>query len=402
VSAFDNYLQHPSNRQQLSFELRDGGYDVYDHQAPKSEELMPRERMRDAGWRYRRYRAMIDQQIRAQRAQAETLAAQQKATAAPDSEGEPAPNRDPFAQGNAKNGAAQGRDFDPAIEQHTGLILGMSVCSFRAPDGSDQFFNIPGDDVRVSFPKASLPPEAISEFYTIVDFYESKMSEYDSSFALVPLRHLQKSRGMIDPTTGVARFNSIQIKLKPGVDPNVIRDKLQKAYETDARLFLVSTWQDKQGALLAAVAWETRVLNLLLFMIIAVAGFGIFAIFCMIVVEKTRDIGILKSLGASAWGILGIFLAYGLSLGLVGAGLGTALGFWVVANLNELTALISWLLGCPIIDPNIYYFNNLQTYVRPWTVAWIVAGAVVIAVMSSIMPAVRAARLHPVRALRFE
>jgi lipoprotein-releasing system permease protein len=99
---------------------------------------------------------------------------------------------------------------------------------------------------------------------------------------------------------------------------------------------------------------------------------------------------------------LGIFLAYGLSLGLVGAGLGTALGFWVVANLNELTALISSFLGYPIIDPNIYYFNNLQTYVRPWTVAWIVAGAVVIAVMSSIMPAVRAARLHPVRALRFE
>ncbi len=71
-------------------------------------------------------------------------------------------------------------------------------------------------------------------------------------------------------------------------------------------------------------------LNMLLFMIIAVAGFGILAIFFMIVVEKTRDIGILKSLGASARGIMGIFLAYGLSLGIVGSGVGCVIGLLFV------------------------------------------------------------------------
>ena len=71
---------------------------------------------------------------------------------------------------------------------------------------------------------------------------------------------------------------------------------------------------------------ETAILNVLLFMIIAVAGFGILAIFYMIVVEKTRDIGILKSLGASGRGVMGIFLAYGLSLGLVGSGVGMVVG----------------------------------------------------------------------------
>ena len=77
-----------------------------------------------------------------------------------------------------------------------------------------------------------------------------------------------------------------------------------------------------KAPLLAAVQMETAILNVLLFMIIAVAGFGILAIFYMIVVEKTRDIGILKSLGASGRGVMGIFLAYGLSLGLVGSGVG--------------------------------------------------------------------------------
>ena len=79
--------------------------------------------------------------------------------------------------------------------------------------------------------------------------------------------------------------------------------------------YRVSTWEQKQGPLLAAVAVEQSILNILLFFIIAVAGFGILAIFSMIVVEKTRDIGILKALGASTAGIRGIFLGYGLLAG---------------------------------------------------------------------------------------
>ena len=77
---------------------------------------------------------------------------------------------------------------------------------------------------------------------------------------------------------------------------------------------------------------------MLLFLIIAVAGFGILAIFYMIVVEKTRDIGILKSLGASGRGVMGIFLAYGLSLGMVGSGVGMVAGLLFVRYINEIAA----------------------------------------------------------------
>ena len=125
---------------------------------------------------------------------------------------------------------------------------------------------------------------------------------------------------MIDPKSGMRYATSIQIRLKPGADAQAVRNKLRDVFPPE--LYAISTWRDKQGALLAAVQMETAILNVLLFMIIAVAGFGILAIFFMIVVEKTRDIGILKSLGASGRGIMGIFLGYGLSLGLVGSGAG--------------------------------------------------------------------------------
>jgi lipoprotein-releasing system permease protein len=167
-------------------------------------------------------------------------------------------------------------------------------------------------------------------------------------------------------------------------------------------MYAVSTWRDKQGPLLSAVDMEMSVLNILLFLIIAVAGFGILAIFYMIVVEKTRDIGILKSLGAGAGGIAGIFLGYGLCLGLVGAGAGMVLGLAIVRNINGIRAGVEWLTGQRVFDPSIYYFFKIPTIVDPWTILWIVAGAVAIAVGSSVLPALRAARLQPVEALRHD
>ena len=86
---------------------------------------------------------------------------------------------------------------------------------------------------------------------------------------------------------------------------------------------------------------------MLLFLIIAVAGFGILAIFYMIVVEKTRDIGILKSLGASGRGVMGIFLGYGLSLGLVGSGVGMVVGLLFVRYINEIADVLGWITGQP-------------------------------------------------------
>jgi lipoprotein-releasing system permease protein len=99
---------------------------------------------------------------------------------------------------------------------------------------------------------------------------------------------------------------------------------------------------------------------------------------------------------------MGIFLMYGLSLGLVGAGVGTGIGLLFVAKINQIAAFVSWVLGQPVFDPSVYYFYKIPTIVEPITVIAIVIGSVTIAVLASILPAIRAAGLHPVRALRFE
>ena len=147
---------------------------------------------------------------------------------------------------------------------------------------------------------------------------------------------------------------------------------------------------------------KTSFLNLLLFLIIAVAGFGILATFFMIVVEKTRDVGILKSLGAPSSGVASIFLGYGLSLGAVGSGVGTLIGLLFVRYINQIASGLEALTGREVFDETVYYFREIPTIVETPTVIGVAIGAMLIAVVASVLPAMRAARLHPVEALRYE
>jgi lipoprotein-releasing system permease protein len=423
VSDFSKYLQHPDNRNKMSFQLRQGGYDTRDHQG--GSEASERRQMSYAGWNLRRQvaEAQAFGRMMAERKSPPADVARDQARDNPfdagaksaadegpngprrivsrpqnaEPEASPAKAADPFA----RQPRSQEPALDPAKQQETGVVLGILTASAsRSPSGEEEFFVVPGDDVKLTFPSAGTPPKEASGNFTIVDFYECKMAEYDSKFAFVPIRKLQEMRGMIDPATGKGMFNSIQIKLKPGVDGDQVCQKLAALFGTD--LYTPMTWRHKQGALLAAVQMETAILNVLLFMIIAVSGFGILAIFFMIVVEKTRDIGVLKSLGASAAGIMGIFLSYGLSLGVVGSGAGLVIGLVFVRHINDIADLLGKITGTPVFDPSIYYFYRIPTIIDAGTIAWIVLGALTIAVLASILPAMRAALLHPVEALRYE
>jgi lipoprotein-releasing system permease protein len=449
VSDFNKYLQHPANRKNMSFELRQGGYDVRDHQVGPGAPDRPQ--MALAGWKHRgdmtRLKAFQEEIYKKEKQEASgagnppdgngskgvSATAYEEgvngnniknnvADPAPDSlpiQSPNAPAVDPFAYprassnssgppGDPMSGQDKAREFDMATQQHTGIVPGIAMASRRflkdkqnpSAGFEDRFLLLPGDDVALTTLTVGQPPKFTSDNFTVVDFYESKMSEYDSSFAFVPIRKLQELRGMIDPSTGQGMVNSIQIKLKPGANGEEVRDKLATQFPWEQ--YVVETWRDKQGPLLAAVWTETAILNVLLFLIITVAGFGILAIFYMIVVEKTRDIGILKSLGASGRGVMGIFLSYGLLLGIIGSGMGLLIGLLTIRYINEIADLLGKITGRPVFDPTIYYFYKIPTIIVPRTVACIVIGAVAIAVAASILPARRAARLHPVEALRHE
>jgi lipoprotein-releasing system permease protein len=258
----------------------------------------------------------------------------------------------------------------------------------------------PGDDVKLSTVSAGRPPEARHFNATIVDVFKSGMSEYDANLVFCNLEYLQEVRGMVDPQTGQGAVTSIQIKLKDFRDADEVVSRLRGIFPPG--VFTVRTWEQKQGPLLAAVEIESAILNVLLFLIIAVAGFGILAIFFMIVVEKTRDIGILKALGASSRGVMTIFLSYGLALGVVGSGVGVLLGLLFVHYINEIEGFLTVVTGRKVFDETIYYFPSIPTSVSPMMVWWVAFGAMAIAVLASILPARRAARLRPVEALRYE
>lgn len=288
---------------------------------------------------------------------------------------------------------------DPAAPAAALLFFGEQITSYQLVDpdtGERRIGNMvtPGDDVFITTVRGSTPPEPSSFNATVVDMFRSGMSEYDSSLVLMNIEELQKVRGMEGAIT------TIQIRLKDYGDADEVVRRLRAAFPPG--LVTVSTWEAKQGLLLSAVEVETAILNVLLFMIIAVAGFGILAIFFMIVVEKTRDIGILKALGASSNGIMSIFLSYGIGLGIVGSAAGVGIGILFVKYINEIETGLSWVTGRKVFDKDIYYFDAIPTLISPAMVMWVALGAIGIAVMASVLPARRASRLHPVRALRYE
>ena len=290
------------------------------------------------------------------------------------------------------------------IEQEVGdggVIIGHAMGHAHI-QGKDWCIAPPGTQVGLVFPQSGAKPKVSSDTALVVGFFKSGMSEYDSTHVYMPLEQLQKMR-LLGDGEGRGAVNQIQVKARAGVDLDALASKIEVALERlNPHYFHVTTWEQKQGPLLAAVAVEQSILNILLFFIIAVAGFGILAIFSMIVVEKTRDIGVLKALGASTSGVRGIFLGYGLSLGMVGSGVGMFSGLLFVRYINPIEKGLSVLTGRKVFDDSIYYFSEIPTVVHPATVAWIVGGALAIAVVASVWPAQRAARLRPVQALRFE
>ena len=420
VTDFYPYLMNEKNRQRLTFALREDGYD---------------QSLGECGWPYRREKFQFLQELERQQQQQFPQAAQPKPETYQTRRGElpdevpqvpalvessdqamfqehgtlpasaPPSAADPLA-GLRPQLAPEDR-FNPVRDQKTGIVLGIAISNRKLTDPKtgevkDLFLIRPGDDVNITLPTAGANARAVMENCTVVDFYSSKMHEYDNSFAFMPLSKLQSLRGMIDPVTGYASSSSIRIKLKPGVDLNEAKASLLTFFSPDVCPYVIQTWQDTQRPLLSAVNLELTILNILLFLIIAVAGFGILATFFMIVVEKTKDIGILKSLGAPNRGVMSIFLGYGFSLGSVGTGVGILLGLVLVWNINRIADWIGKLSGREVFDPTIYYFSEIPTIVSPWMVLWVAFGAISIAVLASVLPALRAARLHPVRALRYE
>ena len=259
--------------------------------------------------------------------------------------------------------------------------------------------------------------------YWVVDDSRTQVWQYDSNTVYVPFDQLQADLGMTASTAFnkrtqkdeelPARTSEIHVRVKPGHDLNVVKDRIQtvvsavsEAHRPAGRLMwsdpTVLTWRDENATWLNAIENE-KLLTVFLFGIISlVAVFLIFCIFYMIVAEKTRDIGIIKSVGATAAGVAGIFLGYGLAIGIVGAGMGLLLSWLLVRYINEIHEWLGKALNVQIWSAETYMFDKIPNTMDPFEVTVIVSIAVLASVLGALVPAVRASQLNPVEALRWE
>jgi lipoprotein-releasing system permease protein len=154
--------------------------------------------------------------------------------------------------------------------------------------------------------------------------------------------------------------------------------------------------------LFAALRLEKRVMFIILSLIVLVAAFNIITTLIMVVMEKSKDIAILKSMGATAGGIMKIFILQGVIIGAIGTLLGAAGGITIALNLSKISLFIENLLGVKILPGDVYYLSELPSQVNYGDVSIIIAGSLVLCFLSTIYPSWRASKLDPAEALRYE
>jgi lipoprotein-releasing system permease protein len=242
-----------------------------------------------------------------------------------------------------------------------------------------------GKDVE-SLRQLVLPTEL-----TVTGIFESGRYLYDSEFLLVPLHIGQELYGLGGSVHGLA------VKT---VDPDraaAIREDLRPGLPADLSCI---TWMDLNKQLFDAIAMERHVMFFLLMFIILVAAFGIMNTLITVTVQKTREIGVLKALGARTWQVISVFLIQGMVVGVIGVASGLVLGMSLIRWRNEVSAWLASVLGVEIFPRSVYQFSEIPAEVVPSDVALICISAFAICSLAALVPAWIASRLDPVKALR--
>ncbi len=264
-----------------------------------------------------------------------------------------------------------------------GAVLGKLVAQRLNVYPGDKISLIGAGGVKIN--AAIGMPVPRRALFEVTGIFESGMYEYDNSFVYVPLSAAQDFAGLGGGVTG------IEAKTETRWTANAIARRLSKSLGFPYR---VQDWQEQNSQLFTALKLEKLGMGVILLLIVVVAAFNIVSTLTMVVKDKTREIGILKAQGMKSRSIRQIFFAQGLVIGLVGTGLGLALGIVVGVALDRGKFIA--------LDPSIYFIDHLPVTLQPWDIAWIVLASIAIAALATLYPAIQAARLYPVEAIRHE
>ena len=253
-----------------------------------------------------------------------------------------------------------------------------------------------GDIVSMVSPVSRVTPVGLiprMKLFKVVGVFESGMYEYDANLSFILLKSAQKFFSMKNGVSGIeVRVADIE---QAGNIASVIQKELGFPY-------LVRDWMRMNRNLFSALKLEKVVMFIILILIIFVAAFNIVSTLFMLVMEKAKEIAILKSMGASCSSIMKIYSYQGLVIGLVGTFLGCAAGFVIVPNLNEIVGSIESIFGIVAFPSDVYYLDRLPSKIQYMDSFLIIIFSVVICLVASLYPAWRASKLDLVDGLRYE
>ncbi len=260
--------------------------------------------------------------------------------------------------------------------------------------------------------------QVVRQPFTVVGDCRMGIYQVDSRTAYVDFHKLQQfiELDAASRPDGLARCSQIQVKVSAPATEARISEVARKVNaewlrcEADRQAFpglaesraVVRTWREKQAAYIGPIETQRTLVTIMFGVVSLVAVVLVFAIFYMMIVQKTKDIGVLKSIGASSGGVAGIFLLYGAAVGLVGSILGAIAGCAFVHYINPIHDWVARVSGTVVFDKKAYMFDRIPNQIDPRVVVWIVVGAIVAGVVGATLPAIRAGRMQPVEALRYE
>ena len=283
--------------------------------------------------------------------------------------------------------------FDPPAVL-TGLISaeGRATIVLGAPLARALLLDV-GDLVDIVSPVQRITPIGkvpLIKRARIAAVFETGIGGTDDVLAYV---HVDLARKLYRLTEGV---DSLVLRM---ADPEAV-----DAAELERALpgYTVRTWMEHNPALFGALRVEKVVMFVILTLIVLVAALNIVAMLIMIVMEKTKDIGILRTLGATSGSIAILFLSQGCLVGLLGVCAGLVGGVTLAANLNNIAAWLESTFGISVFPPTIYYLDEIPVRISSGDVTVIVVATLVLVLLAGTYPALRAARLLPVEALRYE